>query len=259
MRPLFAAVFGMLALAASARADWRASLVEERPGPVEGTRFVRLRFTDEKTDPTSFTANALVMNASEVSAQIVDQPEASRLKAPSLATIVKQEKAFAGINGGYFTRDFKPVGLHIDHGKMLSPVSKVGVASGAVFIDSAGRLALRSRKTDLSQAEYAIQAGPFLIDPGGKLGIGKQGPAEPRTVLAASDDDIIVAMATSPVSLRDLAQCLLETASSFGVQRFERALNMDGGSSTGLFVNFKKDPFQWEPLGPVRNIIVFKR
>lgn len=132
-------------------------------------------------------------------------------------------------NAGYFDGNLNPVGYCRIDGKNISD-SKAANLSGFLTIAADGRLALHWKKLPEKKYRDILQAGPFIVDPGGKIGIiTRSGNEARRTVVGITDDKKILIMTTSEVYLYDLAKILKAE-----IPTIERALNLDGGPSTGL-------------------------
>lgn len=155
------------------------------------------------------------------------------------------------VNGGYFDPEFLPVGLCKTNGKILTdqPAPKL---SGYVVINDQGAIDLLwKQREQAKQFPTVLQSGPYLVDPGGKIGIRtKSGKTAARTVLAIDSDDNLLIMITNQVELYQLSRILVRN-----FPEIDRALNLDGGPSTGLL--FQKTEI--ENGAPVRNFIRLKR
>ena len=155
------------------------------------------------------------------------------------------------INGGYFDADFLPVGLCKYNGTILTdqPAPKL---SGYVVFDENGTIDLLwKQRKQAQEAPSALQSGPFIVDPGGKVGIhNRSGKSAARTVLAIDKDDNLLIIITSHVELYELARILVKE-----LPQIDRALNLDGGPSTGLL----HDQTTIKNGAPVRNFIRLKR
>jgi hypothetical protein len=66
-----------------------------------------------------------------------------------------------------------------------------------------------------------------------------------------------MALISSPVSLSDLGWTLCHRAAAYGVESVERALNLDGGPSSGLALAGPLARHGIAELGPVRNVVTF--
>lgn len=114
-------------------------------------------------------------------------------------------------------------------------------------IDGEGRLRLLTKADDLSGYATIIQSGPYLVDPGGVLGIKSDaGQVARRTVIGLTREQDLIFAVTEPITLTELARGMLEEFPSL-----DRLLNLDGGPSTAL----KTETFQLLNASPVRNYI----
>jgi hypothetical protein len=133
------------------------------------------------------------------------------------------------INGGYFNPDWSPTGYCKIRGKTINPKINKRL-SGFIAIDERGRITLLARGDDLSKFPTVLQSGPYVIDPGGKIGIrSKTGRAAKRTLIGVTKDKDLVIIITRPIYLLDLAEHIQKH-----IPDLERLLNLDGGPSTGF-------------------------
>ncbi len=218
-----------------------------------------IRFVNPQTKQ-SITIHTVILNKKSYAARVVDQkPLLSFLSFKSIYQTTQQQEAFLGINGGFFTPENVPLGLVIIQGKHLSPLARQStLLSGLVLINKSGQINLTWRNANYKHAFYALQAGPFLIQPGGKLALRSQGELKRRTALALSKNHLVV-ISSSPTSLYNLAYLLKHFPNAFGVSKITTALNLDGGSSTSMTL-FAPDqnPLIISEILPVRNALVFK-
>ena len=166
-------------------------------------------------------------------------------------------RAVIALNAGYFTPQFQPAGLCRIAGRELSPLAPTGVLSGVVAIDVMGALQLPTRASALADFPTAVQAGPFLIDPGGALGVRAHPARARRSVIASDDHGRILLLATGALTLFQVATILHDQSALLGMERVERALNLDGGPSTGLSLALDDPAWSITESGPVRNVLVF--
>ena len=131
-------------------------------------------------------------------------------------------------NGGYFDGSLNPVG-YCKIGSVVHSDSDNPKLSGYLVLDEEGRLDL-SFKERLKSAHSVLQCGPYVIDPGGQLGIrSRTGTPAKRTLVALKGDGAVLILSTSEVLLYDLALILKEQ-----IPELDRALNLDGGPSVGF-------------------------
>lgn len=150
------------------------------------------------------------------------------------------------VNGGYFDGNLNPVGYCRIDGENQSTVKNAKL-SGFVTITKQGKLSLHWKELPEMEYTHIVQAGPFVIDPGGSVGIhGRSGGEAKRTLIGQTEDGKIVVLTTTEVYLYDLARILKSEFSEL-----ERVLNLDGGPSVGLIYN----DIRIENTSPVRNFI----
>lgn len=155
-----------------------------------------------------------------------------------LATWHSRADAVATINGGFFDMYNRSTALIIRSG-VASGVSYQG--SGGMFaVDKDGRVSLRylaDEPYDLHEPLLeALQSWPMLIKSGGTLVYtgADDGQRARRSVVALDRQGrvLLLAFASNTFTLRGLADWLL--ASDLDL---DAALNLDGGSSTGLYAD----------------------
>jgi len=150
-----------------------------------------------------------------------------------------REKCLAGVNGGYFNPDYKPIGLRIADGKTIAPLQHARLLSG--ILTGAPRKVQIVRFSEFSGKEKidaAIECGPMIVDLGNPVrGLDTSRTAR-RTFAATAKDGRAALGFCSDVTLTDLSQILTtQFASDF---KIERALNLDGGSSSAFWFKRKE-------------------
>ena len=151
-------------------------------------------------------------------------------------------------NGGFFdTTNFNPAAFCRLKGKTIHGTVSPRW-SGFVAINPDGKLHLLWRGADLAPYPWVLQAGPYVIDPGGRIGIKSRADEKARrTLVGLTDTREVVFMITQPVHLYDLARAVKKH-----LPRIERLLNLDGGPSTGFKTETAEILNEW----PVRNYLV---
>jgi uncharacterized protein YigE (DUF2233 family) len=145
------------------------------------------------------------------------------------------EQPIAVINGGFFLEDYRTAALLISDGA-ASGTSYAGFG-GMLAVAPGGEVSIRPLRDqpydpaeDLAQA---LQSFPMLVFPGGEAAEPEDNGERARRSAIALDRDgrlLLIACPTSGFTLRGLAEWL--SRSDLGI---DAALNLDGGSSTGLF------------------------
>lgn len=183
--------------------------------------------------------------------RLVDNSPESRRAFPGL---VAEAGAFAGINGGYFHPDYRPLGLALSGGKEIHGFEKAKLLSGV--------LAVRGNRIELVRAgafkpgkdvREALQAGPWLVEKGAAVtGLNAERRAR-RSVVATDGKGNWAIVATGSLTLAEAgAVFALPGLSGWTVRD---ALNLDGGSSTALWAATQPQAVDIFSFGVVRNYL----
>jgi|GEM_PF-2910281 len=178
------------------------------------------------------------------------------------------------VNAGYFTEQFRPTGLLVNAGQTLSRfVSSAGAAGSGVLVlqDQTVSLLDRDRVGERSfeEAEIAIQAGPRIIEVGGRPGIHSDDGARANRTIVGADQrgHLALVVIHNADGGRAAGPTLYELMSLLGPSglgtveeelALDFALNLDGGPSTGISV--RPDPLSLElsERHPVLSVITLK-
>ena len=160
----------------------------------------------------------------------------------------------AGVNGGYFDPEYRPIGLLIVDGKMIAPLQKARLLSGV--LSSIGKKVQISRVSEFSpnqKLDTAVECGPMIVDLGKSVRGLEATKAARRTFAAVSGDKAALGFC-SDVTLADLSNILaIVMIPDFKIQR---ALNLDGGSSSAFwFKRTNGNAFSIAELKPVRDFV----
>jgi len=187
-----------------------------------------------------------------VAVRVVDNPSGDE----ELAAVMRRTRGIAGVNGGYFDPQDAPVGLLVSEGKMIAPFRKARLLSG-VLVASKGRVELL-RSTEYSPrktATAALQCGPFLVDGGNAVpGLNNTRPARRTFVLTAGSDRAALGYC-SAVTLAQLGEILATTRLTPEL-KVQRALNLDGGSSSAFWFAGQSGVVSMSELKIVRDFVV---
>jgi uncharacterized protein YigE (DUF2233 family) len=172
----------------------------------------------------------------------------------NLASAMRASACLAGVNGGYFHATRAPLGLVVSDGVLLSPRANSPLATGIVRAKPRTLELLRLEESQPDPAtSQALQAGPFLVDRARPVaGLNATRPARRTFILTNGRGLWAIGTAHSP-TLADLGDLL---AQGLGGIAAERALNLDGGGSTGFWFyrGGTNDVYRPE-LNPVRNYL----
>lgn len=153
----------------------------------------------------------------------------------SVRTLARSVQGILAINGGFFTPEFKLIGLRIQNGNRLSPLSSTSWWGVFYIKDDQAYITSQSRFREKDKAiRTAVQSGPRLLV-NGKIPKLKPGSAERSGVCITDDNHVVLAATTNaPLSTTDFAK-LLKTFFSC-----RQALNLDGGQSTQLYARLPR-------------------
>lgn len=149
-----------------------------------------------------------------------------------VAKLGKLANALIAINGGYFSQNQKPLGLRISQYKKIS--NKKNISWWGVFYLQGNTPRITSSRGFSYNASipFAIQAGPRLIV-NGRIPNLKPGVAQRSAIAITRNKKVIIAITQGyPLTLKEWAKVL----KSLGCYN---ALNLDGGTSSQLYVNLE--------------------
>lgn len=181
---------------------------------------------------------------------VLDNPDGSQ----RLASAAEARGALAAVNGGYFHPDRTPLGLVISQGQILHKQERAKLLSG-MFVATAGGVTLKRAGEFKGPAgvQDALQAGPVLVD-GGKPVAGLNATrAAARTVIVSDKTGRVGLLICRSVTLAEMAE-ILATPDLLRAP-VTRALNLDGGTSTGMWVRQERGAFHVREFKNVRNYV----
>jgi len=174
----------------------------------------------------------------------------------TLAHAMRQAECIAGVNGGYFHDDLSPVGQVIAGGRTLGKFEKAKLLSGLIVVRYGVPSLLRSSEYDDWRAGVteALQAGPFLIDGGVPVGGLENAKRARRTIVATDGRGRWELINMTSITLADAAS-LLDEARVPGRSKTARALNLDGGHSSAIWVDVPRKAFSLPEFNTVSNYL----
>ncbi len=144
----------------------------------------------------------------------------------------KKAAANIAINGGFFDKEYHPLGLRISNNKQYNSFKNISWWGIFYISNNKPHISPAHNFNTNPNISFAVQAGPRLVIDGNipKL---KPGYAE-RTALGITKTGKIIILVTqnTPISTTELAKIMQSPP-----LECENALNLDGGSSSQLFVN----------------------
>ena len=200
------------------------------------------------------TLHFVSFDANRQTFAVYDQGELGRA---SLAETMAAHHCLAGVNGGYFQPDFEPVGLLVADGKLVRGPSRARLLSGALVVTD-HHITLRRSTEPLPgmHARHAVQSGPFLVEGGRPVPGLNNARSARRTAVFTDGNRRWGLVSTSALTLEELGSVLADPPLLPGGGKIERALNLDGGSSTSLWVEQPgQAPLSLREFGIVRDFV----
>jgi uncharacterized protein YigE (DUF2233 family) len=239
----------VLFLVGTARAEWVVTASETEQGSA-GIEHRRLELGDAGTGERA-TLDLALFSTKSATVRVIDNPTGEN----NLAAVMRREKCLAGVNGGYFDPEDKPVGLLVTEGKVIAPLRKARLLSGVMLVSNGQLQLLRTAEySSKRKATAALQCGPFLVDRGQPVpGLNDSRPARRSFILTGATDRAAIGLC-SGVTLAQLAKILATPELAPGL-KVQRALNLDGGSSSAFWFARERDPFSVSEQKTVRNFV----
>lgn len=251
----FRRILGILLLAlptyraASGETTWRLQQEQDLPTAAPALRAVFKLVAG----PSEVRLYLVLPDAKRTRLRVLDNPG----NIQGLEQAMREQSCLAGVNGGFFHPDFTPLGLVVSDGHRLHPFESVRLLSGLLVVSDRQPKLMRTKEYSLSmKPSEALQAGPFLIDRGRAVrGLNRTRPAQRTLILTDSHGRYGLVAVESTVALADLAD-ILATPGIVHELKIARALNLDGGASTALWVQAPEDEDLYVPgWTRVRNFV----
>lgn len=195
---------------------------------------VEMRYEDWKSPGNNEdTVTIMRFNLNKVHLKVGYQPS----KPLAIDEWMRQEQATAIINGGYFDQNNVATSLVVSNGQAYG--SSYNSFGGMLSVDTRGNVSLRSLNQqpydpNNEQLQQATQSSPMLMINGKRTQFNANAASQRRTVVAQDTQGrlLFIVSQGSAFSLDELADILVSSDLSL-----KTALNLDGGASTGLYVN----------------------
>jgi uncharacterized protein YigE (DUF2233 family) len=193
------------------------------------------------------------LDPSQIRLRVLYQPAHPRTVSEWAANL---PEALVVANAGYYTRENQPTGLIISDG--IAHGRSYGDFAGMLAVNTDDEISLRWLRTQPYNTQeklaQAVQSFPILVKPGGEIGFppdGDEGDRSRRTVVAQDRAGRIILLASPKYrfSLHEMAVWLAESDLDPDI-----ALNLDGGTSTGLWMNERESNI--DSLVPVPAVII---
>lgn len=252
----------LLAACAPVRAaDWRVE--DQSPAQDPASALVVERKVVSKEGPGGTSSPRRIdlvwFHSDRHTFRVIDNGPPEQGRYGSLAEAMQRNGCLAGCNGGFFLENHEPSGLMIASGVSTGRFGEGALLSG-LLLSSGRRNPYLLRRGEYDAGKYKatdlLQAGPCLVDKGTTVaGLSAQ-PARRRTFVLHDGGDWFALGISESLSLAELGEVLADPAFS-PARPVRRALNLDGGTSTGFFL--ERGPgggsLAMEPLKRVRNFV----
>ena len=175
-------------------------------------------------------------------------------QSPPLRDVLSGHPSGAVVNGGYFDAHGDPVGLMRVSGIEATPVTSKPLLSGVLIGGPGGPPRLVDRTSPEARlARNGRQCGPFLVGPHDTT--GDRGLVAERTAVAFTGSRVAL-LTTTPATLDEVADVLVAGGAALGIPGVERAMNLDGGPSTGMAYRTADGVVGIEPRGRIVDAII---
>ncbi len=226
---------------AFAEDGWKIASSETLSAPADGVAhhqetLNRPRNTAGEEGLTEATLHFVSFEASRYIFRVFDQNAHDNA---SLADTMGENHCIAGTNGGYFSPEFDPVGLLVCDGRTVRAEQHARLLSGLLAV-TANHISLRrtseSSPVSVKHARQAVQCGPFLVEDRKPVAGLNATRAARRTAVFTDGGGRWGLVVCTPVTLEEFGAILADPALTPGGLKIARALNLDGGGSTALWV-----------------------
>ncbi len=226
--------FSLLALlfvfASAASGQWTQVSSQSEPSAAKGLEH-RYVVVEESGSGERASLELAIFSTKSCRLRIVDQATEPRME---LEEAMNRGNFLAGVNGGYFDPEYKPIGLLIVDGTIIAPLQKARLLSGVLSASpkkiQIGRV---GEFTRIPKPDNALESGPMIVDLGKSVRGLESSKLARRTFAAIGGGDKVAIGFCSDVTLADLSNILARVAiPDFKIQR---ALNLDGGSSSAFW------------------------
>ncbi len=232
MRKLSAALLLFLvATAQIASAEWRVLSASNEISSAPSLVYRHVDLRDSETGDAAIVDLAL-FSIKLCKLRVIDNADGSS----NLAAAMRRADFLAGVNGGYFDPAFAPLGLRIIDGKITARLIRGHLMSGVLASNGSVQILRVAEFSRSKKWNTALECGPFLVDLGRPVRGLEATRAARRSFVAIGSNDHAALGFCSEATLADLAQMLAIPLGDFKIQR---ALNLDGGSSSAFWLKRK--------------------
>ncbi|MBA2648502.1 MAG: phosphodiester glycosidase family protein [Legionella sp.] len=174
-------------------------------------------------------------------------------KNASAELFTKRSQALLGMNGGFFDREYHPLGLRINNSKIENPLKPISWWGIFHIKNNKARISSLTNFKQGQGIDFAIQSGPRLLIKGTVPSL-KDGKDD-RSALGITQKGKVILLVTNnvPMSTKELAY-LMQTYPLY----CKDAINLDGGSSSQLYADIHSFKLTVHGFSNVSDAIVVK-
>jgi exopolysaccharide biosynthesis protein len=230
VRRLSAIFVALLATAAETRGEWQIVAGNTEASATAGVEHRHVVIQDSGSNGRA-TIDVALIAAKSGKLRVIDNPAG----AETLADAMQRRNCLAGVNGGYFDPSFRPIGLLVSGGVVISPLTHARLLTGVLCASSTGIEIVRLREfSQKRKFDEAVECGPFLIDLGKRIpGLDDTRSAR-RTFAALAHGGSAALGVSSDLTLAQLSD-VLSRAPLRDDFKIWQAMNLDGGSSSAFW------------------------
>ena len=171
----------------------------------------------------------------------------------SVDEFAKQTNALITINGGFFDKEYKPLGLRVSHQEQYSPLKHISWWGVFYIKNQIPHISSLSHFNNHHDIDFAVQSGPRLLIKG-RVPSLKNGYAE-RSALGITKDNKVIILVTenTPMTTTKLAELMQSPPLNC-----HAAINLDGGGSSQLNARVNLFKIHVQGFSKVSDAIVVK-
>jgi len=246
------AVFiALFVLATGARGEWQIVAGNTEASATRGVEQRHVMVQDSGNSGRA-TIDVALIAANSGKLRVIDNPAGGE----TLADAMQRRNCVAGVNGGYFDPNFRPIGLLVSERVVISPLTRARLLTGVLCASPNGIEIVRLREfSQKRKFDDAVECGPFLIDLGKQIrGLDDTRSAR-RTFAGLARGGNAALGVSSDLTLAQLGD-VLSSVSLRDDFKIWRALNLDGGSSSAFWLRRRKgDAFSISEEKTVRDFV----
>ncbi len=167
--------------------------------------------------------------------------------------------AIMAINASFFDKSYHPLGLQVKNNKLISKVRKQ--FDGVFYIrKNIAKMVHSSKFRYDKKISFAIQSRPQLVDKAKPVANLKRQIARRSFIGIKNNNLIVIGITENTSAYADDLAMILALKESYGGLGCKYALNLDGGTSSQLYINYKNFKKQINGSFGIPNAIgIFKR